>query len=83
MEKMDEGYSSKSSSPKREESLFDIAEIIAEEEMIFSEKYLVEKLIQNSCNGVIYKGRKKLKNLRNLRIFEIFGPNFLFHNITG
>ena len=61
METVDEGYSSKSSSPKREESLLDIDEIIAKEEIIFSEKYLVEKLIQNSCNGVIYKGRKICK----------------------
>ena len=61
METVDEGHSSKSSSPKREQSLPDIDEIIAKEEIIFSEKYLVEKLIQNSCNGVIYKGRKNYK----------------------
>ena len=54
MEFFDEGYSSVNSSPTREK--INLAETIAKEIQVFNERYAVQKLIQNSSNGVIYKG---------------------------
>ena len=51
----DEGYGSdKNPSPIRDSR--EIQKMVAKDVKEFKEKYVVEKLLNNSANGVIYKG---------------------------
>ena len=51
----DEGYNSDLPSPQRDVSREEL-KVIHREVKEFKEKYFVEKLLNNSANGVIYKG---------------------------
>lgn len=51
----DEGYNSDLSSPTRDFTR-DELKVINREAKEFKERYFVEELINNSANGVIYKG---------------------------
>lgn len=51
----DEGYNSDLPSPKRE-CPRDHSRTITRESQEFKDKYQIEKIINNSANGVIYQG---------------------------
>mgnify|MGYP006944969141 CR=1 FL=1 len=55
----DEGYNSDLSSPTRDFTREEL-KIINREAKEFKDKYFIENLINNSANGVIYKGKKKV-----------------------
>jgi hypothetical protein len=51
----DEGYNSDRSD--RTENTTEKIRVLSRENRIFKEKYFVEKVINNSANGIIYKGK--------------------------
>lgn len=51
----DEGYNSDRSD--RTENTTEKIRVLSIENRIFKEKYFVEKVINNSANGIIYKGK--------------------------
>ena len=51
----DEGYNSDRSD--RTETTTEKIRVLSRENRIFKEKYFVEKVINNSANGIIYKGK--------------------------
>ena len=56
----DEGYNSDLPSPTRDFTREELR-IITREAKEFKEKYVIEKMINNSANGVIYQGKLKIK----------------------
>jgi len=66
----DEGYNSDRSD--RSENTTEKIRVLSRENRIFKEKYFVEKVINNSANGIIYKG----KNIPKKNKLSIFVPGF-------
>lgn len=55
----DEGYNS-DRSDRAAETTTEKIRVLSRENRIFKEKYFVEKVINNSANGIIYKGKHTL-----------------------
>ena len=66
----DEGYNS-DRSDRAAETTTEKIRVLSRENRIFKEKYFVEKVINNSANGIIYKGKEALiKSSQNLLGFR-------------
>ena len=72
----DEGYNSDRSD--RSENTTEKIRVLSRENRIFKEKYFVEKVINNSANGIIYKGKNISKKTNSQFLFQAFEKRIKF-----